>query len=196
MKEQYSLRFAGAGGQGLILASVIMAEAAVLAGLQTAQSQSYGPEARGGVSKAETILSTGRVWYTHVTHPDFLLAFTQSSLEAYAKQLVPGGVLLMDSSLTAPEWVTEMDVSIVSAPILRTASEDIGKTVTANIVAVGAVNALLGLFSDEVLSAAVKRHIPPGTEELNERALAAGASLITEEQAKTFAIKWKGADQC
>ena len=60
--ERYEMRFAGSGGQGVILASVILAEAAVIAGLRTVQSQAYGPEARGGVSTAETILSREEIW--------------------------------------------------------------------------------------------------------------------------------------
>ena len=79
-KKRFEMRFAGSGGQGVILASVILAEAAVIRGLHTVQSQAYGPEARGGVSKAETILSGEPIWYSKVTRPDFLLALTQASL--------------------------------------------------------------------------------------------------------------------
>ena len=82
-KNRYEMRFAGSGGQGVILASVILAEAAVIAGLRAVQSQAYGPEARGGVSRAETILSRGQIWFSKVTRPDFLLALTQASLDTY-----------------------------------------------------------------------------------------------------------------
>ena len=85
--KQYEMRFTGSGGQGVILASVIMAEAAVISGLHTIQSQAYGPEARGGTSKAETILSRGDIWFSKVIAPNFLLALTQGSLEKYALSL-------------------------------------------------------------------------------------------------------------
>lgn len=184
-KKRYEMRFAGSGGQGVILASVILAEAAVIAGLQTVQSQAYGPEARGGVSKAETILSLEKIWYSKVTRPDFLLALTQASLESYVKALSEDAVVMMDDSLVLPEGVDP--ARVLAVPILRTAKETVGKAFTANIVAVGAINAALRLFDDAVLLEAVRRHIPAGTEEINKKALDAGAALITAEQAAAFA---------
>ena len=180
MNNRLELRFSGSGGQGVILASIIMAEAAVLAGFNTAQSQAYGPEARGGASKAETIISHNPIWYTKVSKPDLLLALTQRSLEAYSGALAPGGVVVADSSLTIPEGITSAQV--IRIPILRTANEVVGKALTANIVSLGAINRLLGLFDDETMMAAIKLHIPAGTEELNERAYLAGAELINSAE--------------
>ena len=185
MSKRYEMRFAGSGGQGVILASVILAECAVIAGLNTVQSQAYGPEARGGVSKAETVLSRDRIWYSKVTHPNFLLALTQASLDKYTREMAEGAVVMADESLSVP---ADLDPArVISIPILRTAKEKVGKAFTANIVAVGAINAALRLFSDEELLEGVKRHIPAGTEEINQRALAEGAALITEAQAAAFA---------
>ena len=79
--SKLEIRLAGSGGQGIILATIILAEAAVIAGKNTAQSQSYGPEARGGMCKAEVIISDEPIGFTKVTSPDFLLALTQSSLD-------------------------------------------------------------------------------------------------------------------
>ena len=174
--KRYEMRLAGSGGQGVILASVILAEAAVIAGLHTVQSQAYGPEARGGVSKAETIVSREQIWYSKVTHPDFLLALTQASLDTYSKTLAPGAVVMMDDSLEKP--AIPGSGRVIEAPILRTAKEVVGKAFTANIVALGAINAALGLFDEACLLEAVRRHIPAGTEEINKKALDAGAALI------------------
>ena len=185
MSKRYEMRFAGSGGQGVILASVIMAEAAVIAGLNTVQSQAYGPEARGGVSKAETVVSREKIWYTKVTRPDFLLALTQASLDAYSKTLAEGAVVMMDESLECPAYLDK--ARVLSVPILRTAKEKVGKAFTANIVAVGAINAALQLFTDEELMEAVKRHIPAGTEEINKTALEAGKELIDPAAAAAFA---------
>ena len=176
MNDRYEMRFAGSGGQGVILASVIIAEAAVIKGLHTVQSQAYGPEARGGVSKAETVLSEKAIRYSKVTAPNFLLALTQASLNAYTKDLAEGAVVMIDDGLEAPEGLE--GVKVISVPILSTAREKVGKAFTANIVAVGAINAALKLFSDEEIMEAVKRHIPAGTEEINRKALDAGAELI------------------
>ncbi|MBQ6582852.1 MAG: 2-oxoacid:acceptor oxidoreductase family protein [Mogibacterium sp.] len=189
MKERYEMRFAGSGGQGVILASVIMAEAAVLAGLHTAQSQAYGPEARGGVSKAETILSTDRIWYTKVTQPDFLLALTQESVDKYTAELAEDGVMIIDDTLQAPEGFDP--ARVIRIPIIETAERVVGKSFTANIVALGATNRVLGLYEEEILVQAVKMHIPAGTEELNQKALEAGAALITQDQAEAFRVKGK-----
>ncbi len=185
--KRYEMRFAGSGGQGVILASVILAEAAVISGLYTVQSQAYGPEARGGVSKAETILSREQIWYSKVTQPDFLLALTQASLDAYCGNLAVGAVVMTDDSLAIPKGVDENRV--ISISILRAAKDKVGKSFTANIVAVGAINAALRLFDDDTLLEAVKRHIPPGTEEINRQALAAGTALISQQQAASFAQK-------
>lgn len=184
MNRQFEMRFTGSGGQGVILASVIFAEAAVLAGLHTVQSQAYGPEARGGTSKAETILSRGRIWFSKVVRPDFLLALTQSSLDKYASELAPGALVMADDTLTVPEGLDKSRV--ISVPILRTARERVGKEMTANIVAVGAVNAALGLFAPDVLSEAVARHVPKGTEALNFKALEEGERLLSDADRARF----------
>ncbi|MBQ2050025.1 MAG: 2-oxoacid:acceptor oxidoreductase family protein, partial [Spirochaetales bacterium] len=81
--NRQELRLAGSGGQGVILATVILAEAAIIAGKHTAQSQAYGPEARGGSCKAETLISDEPIGFTKVQNPTFLMALTQKSLDEY-----------------------------------------------------------------------------------------------------------------
>lgn len=176
--NQFEMRFTGSGGQGVILASVIFAEAGVIAGEHAVQSQAYGPEARGGTSKAETILSRNEIWFSKVARPHFLLSLNQSSLDQFAPQLAEGAVVMIDDTLTVPEGLDP--AGVIALPILRTARETVGKEMTANIVAVGAINAALGLFSDEVLIQAVRRHIPRGTAALNDRALAEGKALVSD----------------
>jgi 2-oxoglutarate ferredoxin oxidoreductase subunit gamma len=184
MNKQYEMRFTGSGGQGVILASVIMAEAAVLSGEHTIQSQAYGPEARGGTSKAETIISRGEIWFSKVVSPDFLLALTQGSLDKYAPELAPGAVVMADDTLKSPKALTKTASS--PSPSCSTAREKVGREMTANIVAVGAINAALNLFSDEVIREAVRRHIPRGTEELNNKALAEGGLLVADMDVSRF----------
>ena len=163
------LRLTGSGGQGVILASVILAEAAVIAGKYTAQSQSYGPEARGGSCKAECIISDNEIGFTKIVHPTFLMALTQKALEQYAVNLPKDALVLIDDSLSQNK--------VCALPILRTAKEEVGKAMTANIVAVGVINALLGIVDEEHIKEAVLLHIPKGTEELNQKALLAGERL-------------------
>jgi 2-oxoglutarate ferredoxin oxidoreductase subunit gamma len=184
MSNRYEMRFAGSGGQGVILASVIIAEAAVISGVKAVQSQAYGPEARGGVSKAETVISRDQIWYSKVTKPNFLLALTQASLDKYSTELAEGAIVMMDDSLKAPEYLDA--ARVISIPILETAKTKVGKAFTANIVAVGAINRALQLFEGKELMEGVKRHIPAGTEEINEKALNEGAALIPDKQAAAF----------
>ncbi len=178
---RYEMRFSGSGGQGVILASVIVAEAAVAEGMNAVQSQAYGPEARGGLCRAETVLSREQIWYTKVSRPDFLLALTQDSLDRYARTLAEGAVVIADAGLTLPAGADPSRTLLL--PILATARDKVGRIMTANIVAVGAINRALGLVSDEALREGVRRHIPSGTEEMNWKALAAGAELVSDEDA-------------
>ncbi|MBQ2309570.1 MAG: 2-oxoacid:acceptor oxidoreductase family protein [Erysipelotrichales bacterium] len=169
------IRLAGSGGQGVILASVILAEAAVLAGKYTAQSQSYGPEARGGACKAETLISDEPIGFTKVRHPDFLMVLTEKAMEKYAKDLPENCRILMDDSL---EPLPELDLTkVIRLPILKTAKEKVGRAQTANVVAAGCINELLHITDEESMKEAVKLHVPSGTEEVNLKALEAGEEL-------------------
>ena len=170
------LRLAGSGGQGVILASVILAEAAVIAGKYTTQSQSYGPEARGGACKAETLISDSPIGFTKVQDPDFLLALTQKALDKYDKNLKNSCVVMIDDSLETPEDIPLERV--IRLPILKTAREEVGRLQTANVVAVGCINELLKIVSRESIEEAVEMHVPKGTEALNKKALEAGEKLM------------------
>ena len=95
-KTRYEMRFAGSGGQGVILCSIILAEAAFLAGKRVAQSQSYGPEARGGLCRAELVIDEKEITYPKVTQPNFLLALTQASLDKFGANTAEDALILMD----------------------------------------------------------------------------------------------------
>ena len=178
--NRMEIRLTGSGGQGVILASVILAEAAVIAGKYTAQSQAYGPEARGGSCRAETLISDEPIGFTKVLHPSFLMALTQKALDRYFPLAPEGCLKLADSSLTVPE--AGEGSSLVALPILETAREKVGRAQTANIVAVGCINELLHIVSHEDMEKAVLMHVPAGTEELNRKALAEGEKLVRESR--------------
>ena len=178
MSDRMELRLTGSGGQGVILASVIFAEAAIIAGKYTAQSQSYGPEARGGASKAETLISDEPIGFTKVQNPTFLMALTQKSLDKYAVNLPEDCLVMIDDSLEKPANVAEDRLVIM--PILKTAKEEVGRQQTANIVAVGCINELLHIVKRKEIEKAVMMHIPAGTETLNLKALNAGEKMAQE----------------
>ena len=172
MAERFEIRLSGSGGQGLILAGIILAEAAgVYDGKFVCQTQSYGPEARGGASKAEVVISDAAIDYPKAIHPDVLLALNQKSLEAFNADLKPGGLLLVDADL-----VKEAPAGrVLALPFTRIAREA-GSAMAANIVALGALAQLTGAVSLESLEAAVLARVPKGSEDLNRRALAAGVA--------------------
>jgi len=177
MSGRYEIRFSGSGGQGLILAGVIFAEAAAIYdGTNAVQSQSYGPEARGGASKSEVILSDDTIDFPKATSIDLMLALTQEACTKYFKDLKGGGTLLVDEDFV-PD-VPEGDFKVVRLPIIRTASEGVGKAFVANIVAIGAIAAITGRVSREAVEKAVLSRVPKGTEELNRKALTAGYELV------------------
>ena len=173
MAGRYELRFSGAGGQGLILAGVIMAESAsIYDGKQAVQSQSYGPEARGGASKSEVIISDGPIDYPKATVVDALLALTQEACDKYSSDLKEGGVLLVDSDLV--KKLPAGNFKTVAFPIINTAKNEVGREIVANIVALGAMVALTGVVTKESAEKAVLARVPEAFIELNKKAFQMG----------------------
>jgi 2-oxoglutarate ferredoxin oxidoreductase subunit gamma len=176
-KEQ--LRFTGSGGQGVIMATIIMAEAAFLDGKKVVQSQSYGPEARGGLCKAETIVDEKQINFTKIELPTLLLSLTQESFDKFRKKLAPAAVVIVDEEIEVPDIIYRKH-EVLKLPILRSAVETIGVKMSANIISCGAVNEALGLASEKSLEEAVLNHVPKGTEDTNRKAMQLGAQLVRE----------------
>lgn len=165
------IRLAGSGGQGIIMAAIVLAEAAgVHEGRQVSQTQSYGPEARGGTCKAEVVISDAPIDYPKVAKPDFLLAMNQASVNSYFGDLKPTGLLIVDSTLVSKVPTAKT----VSIPFTKIAREEFGTDLVANMVALGALGWLSKRVSVESLEEALLSRVPPGTEELNLKALRAG----------------------
>lgn len=170
MWDRIEIRLAGSGGQGLILAGVILAEAAgIHEGKFVAQTQSYGPEARGGASKSEVVISDAEIDYPKAIQPDVLLCMSQQACDAYIFDLKPDGALLVDATLVHDLPTTRA----VALPFTKIARE-LGSEAVANMVALGALAALTGIVSLKGLKAAILGRVPKGTEELNQKALLAG----------------------
>jgi 2-oxoglutarate ferredoxin oxidoreductase subunit gamma len=177
MSTRYEIRFSGAGGQGLITAGIILAEAASIVEDQYAvQSQSYGPEARGGASKSEVIISDGPIDYPKATLVDACLALTQEAADKYADTIKPGGLLLLDTDFVKKPPAG--DFKIYRFPIINTAKNDIGRAIVANVVALGAMVALTGIVKRESGEKAVLRRVPEAFIELNKKAYNAGYEQV------------------
>lgn len=170
---RYEVRLSGSGGQGMILAGVILAEAAAIYDDKNAtQSQSYGPEARGGASKSEVIISDEDIFYPKATNIDLLLALTQEACNKYIDDLKETGILVVDRDRV--QDIPEGKFKVYKLPIMSIAQEKVGKMIVANIVALGVITALSGVVSDEAIESAVLARVPRGTEDLNKKALLAG----------------------
>lgn len=172
---RYEIRLGGEGGQGIILAGIILAEAAIHDGRNAIQTQVYGPESRGGGTKAEVIISDEEIDYPKAGRIDLLLALTQEACNKYWGDLKEAGALIADSS--AVFSLPSGGVTTFHLPILETAKEKVGRAVVANIVALGAVTAVSGVVSWGAMEKAVSARVPQGTVELNLNALKAGAEL-------------------
>ena len=170
-----SISLTGTGGQGIILAGIILAEAAILEGKQAIQTQSYGPEARGGASKAEVIISDEPIDYPKIITADILLAMSQEACTKYAGVLKKGGKMIVDA--TNVEDIPAIDADIVSAPITKAARDNLKKDMFANIVALGVLVGSTGIVGRDSILQAVLARVPKGTEEVNTKALQLGFDL-------------------
>jgi 2-oxoglutarate ferredoxin oxidoreductase subunit gamma len=179
MGSRYEIRLSGSGGQGLILMGIILAEAiGIYDGKYVAQTQSYGPEARGGSSKSEVIVSDEEIDYPKAMKLDLLLAMNQKSCDEFYPDLEPDGLLIVDST-----FVTQIPTpKAFQIPFTRIAREKFKKEVVANIIALGAVSQLTPIVSAKAVESAVLGRVPKGTEKLNRDALRAG--MHAAKQAK------------
>jgi len=171
MSFRYEIRLSGSGGQGLILMGIILAEAiGIYDGKFVAQTQSYGPEARGGSSKSEVVVSDEEIDYPKVMQPDLLLAMNQRSCDEFFPELKPEGLLIVDST-----FVSQVPTpKAYQIPFTRIAREKFKREVVANIIALGALAQLSPIVSAKAIEAAVLDRVPRGTEKLNRDALKAG----------------------
>ncbi len=184
-EERYEVRLSGSGGQGIIIAAIVLAEAAgVYDEKFVCQSQSYGPEARGGTSKAEVIISNQTIDYPKAIKPDLLLSMNQEACDTYFSDLKTDGLLVVDSTL-----VHQVPTNRVAAiPFTRIARKEIGKEMVANMVALGAVGVLSQIISLENLEKALLARVPKGTEEINRKALHTGIEAAKKIDLKNLPL--------
>jgi 2-oxoglutarate ferredoxin oxidoreductase subunit beta len=175
------IRLAGAGGQGVVLAGLLLAEAAVASGRNATQTQVYGPESRGGATKSEVIISDGEIAYPYTEQVDVLLALTQEAHDRYVGQLEPGGTLLIDEGLVRP--AAGIGAACHGLPVTATALRVLGTAIGANLVALGALVELSGVVPVAALEHAVAVRRPGGSVERGLAALRAGQELVRGRQA-------------
>jgi 2-oxoglutarate ferredoxin oxidoreductase subunit gamma len=176
-RQRIEVRLAGEGGQGMILAGILLAEAAAIYdGKNAIQTQSYGPEARGGASKAEVIISDKEIDFPEVISADILVAMSQEACDKYASNIHRDGLIIVDEDKVGRVPVP----NVVRIPITRLAIETTGKSITANVVALGALVGLTNIVSRAAIEKSVAARAPRGTEELNKAALDAGFNTVRQ----------------
>jgi 2-oxoglutarate ferredoxin oxidoreductase subunit gamma len=168
------VRFAGFGGQGIIKSGIITAAAACIHGQRNAvQTQSYGPESRGGACKSEVVISEEDIDFPKVVEPDVLVVMSQHAYNDYVDDIKKGGTVILDPDMVPKEKELK-NVKVFRVPATKIA-EELGRKIVANIVMLGAFAAITGVLEENALKESVKENIPKGTEELNLTAFEKGS---------------------
>jgi 2-oxoglutarate ferredoxin oxidoreductase subunit gamma len=168
--------FSGSGGQGVITAAIILAEAAVLyENLMAVQSQSYGPEARGGATRSDVVISDTEVHYPKVIQPNLLVCLTQEAYNQFYPIIRPGGLLITDTRFVKTQ--KKVDALQKELPMYETTMEKIGKPIVFNICMLGAVIGLTDLVRSNSVIKVLQNRIPSGFLDINREALNLGIEL-------------------
>ena len=174
--ERCRLVFSGSGGQGVITAAIILAEAAVLyENLMAVQSQFYGPAARGGATRTDVIISESNINFPKVIQPNVLVCLTQEAYNQYYPIIRPGGLLITDNRFVKIQ--RKVDAQQKELPMYRHVMESIGKPIVFNICMLGAVIGLTKIVKVESVMEVLKERIPSGFLNLNRQALELGVKL-------------------
>jgi len=174
--ERCRLVFSGSGGQGVITASIILAEAAVLHdGLNAVQSQSYGPEARGGATRSDVIISDSAINAPKVIEPNVLVCLTQAAYNKFSNIIRPGGMLLTDAQFVT--IARKVDARQHEVPMYETVMTEIGNPIVFNICMLGTLIALTEVVQPASVLQTIESRIPKGFMDMNRKAFDLGLQL-------------------
>ena len=176
MAEMSKFVFTGSGGQGVITAAIILAEAAVLhENLNAVQTQIYGAAARGGATRTDVVISDAEIYYPKVDQANVLVCLTQEAYMKFSPILRPGGLLIADTRYVRIERT--VDAMQRELPMYQTVMDKIGKPIVFNICMLGAVVALTRVVRQESVMKMLEDRIPPAFLEMNRQALELGFEL-------------------
>jgi 2-oxoglutarate ferredoxin oxidoreductase subunit gamma len=166
-----NIRFAGFGGQGIVMAGYILGHAGILDGRNALQTQSYGSESRGGACKSDVIISAGEILELAPSAVDVLVAMSQPALDKHLANLKPEGILIYDSDLVKP---ANRRKSAVGLPATDIAHKTFGRDVVANVIMLGCLAGLTGVASRAAIRQAIAESVPPKTVDTNLEAFEDG----------------------
>ena len=174
--ERIRMVFSGSGGQGVITATIIIAEAAVLhENLVAVQSQSYGAEARGGATRSDVIISDTEINFPKVTYPNLLVCLTQEAYNTFSPIIRPGGFLITDTRYVKTH--KKVAARQRELPMYQSVMDEIGKPVVFNICMLGAVIGMIEIVKPESIMKVIETRIPAGMIDINRKALELGIKL-------------------
>jgi 2-oxoglutarate ferredoxin oxidoreductase subunit gamma len=176
-----AIRLAGEGGQGVGLAAAVLAEAALASGHEVTMLQTYGPEARGGASSADVVISNCQVANPKVIEADLLLLLNQTSWNAFARPpwRTATTVLVVEEGRVNVDGATDSrSASVLALPFERLAREELREKVAANMMAVGAMGALVGCLTSRSLVEAGLARSPAAFRVVNRQAIERGWHLV------------------
>ena len=166
----------GVGGQGVILAGILLGTAATLFdGKKAVQTQSYSSEQRGGMAKAEVILSREAITDPQVRSPDILMALAQDAITRHLKKIKPGGLVVIDSDLV--KGVPPGEYRLLEIPATRMAENELGNSLVANLILLGGLVKKTAILSVTAIEKAIETSIPPKAKDLNLKAFQSGLAL-------------------
>lgn len=173
---RYDIRFSGSGGQGIITAGILLAQtAAIKGGKNAVQSQSYGPEARGGASKAEVIISDDEINYPKIVNPDIVVSLTQEAYDKYVVDLKDNAIVIVDTTMV--HKYDKKHYKTYDVPVIDAVSKELGNAVSANIAMLGAVNEICSIVEHEWLLDMIISNFPARAKENNQKAYNIGIDL-------------------
>ncbi len=174
--NKVGLVFSGAGGQGVVTAAIILAEAATLhEGLTAVQTQLYGAEARGGATRSDVLISDHPINYPKVIRPNVLVCLTQAAYDKYHHIVYPGGLLISDSRYV--KHTRKADSKQRAFPMHKTVLKNFDSPVTLSTCMLGVVLARTNVVKVDSVIKALEKRVPPTTIDLNKKALELGLEL-------------------
>lgn len=176
--QNVSFVFSGSGGQGVITAAILLAEAAVYEGLNAVQSQAYGAEARGGASRSDVIISEKDIYFPEVHVPDYLITLTQQAYDKFYPLIKPNGTIIADTRYV--KEFTKADGALIKLPLYHRVMEEIGNPIVLNICTLGAVIEITKVVRPESIMKVLEQRINPDYLEMNRKALELGRTIAME----------------
>lgn len=159
--SRYEVRIGGFGGQGVVTMAVVMGETlSLIENKYVVQTQSYGPEARGGASKSELVISDEEIDYPKVQAPDVFIVLSRAAYLEYIDGLKEDGTLIVDEDLVEIEGKLPKGVKVYKIPATRIADQDVGSKQATNVVMLGAFAAITGMISREGIKKRVEERWP------------------------------------